>query len=160
MADGRKNHGGRRPGQGRKKGSGISNLISKVVKEKVDEILIELLKNEEFKTKSLKSIKDYSVFCGWIYIIKDKKSNLYKVGMTQRDTINQRMTLYHTNFIDIDIIYYDKVDYVIDLENELHSIIDIFEKGDWFKCNIETLCRLIYTISNHKHNGRTQKCTL
>ena len=151
------NRGGSRLNAGRKKGSGISSIVANAVKDRVDEILDELLKNDKIKQYAINTHNEYALFSGWIYIIKNLDNGFYKVGISQQQNINKRLSLYKSHSMDVEVIFYDRVNYVNDLENIVHESISHFEKGDWFKCDLAMLVSILQTITEHKHNGRTQE---
>lgn len=151
------NGGGSRKGAGRKKGSSVSNIIANTVRDRVDEILKDILKSKDVSTYAVDSYLEHSLFIGWIYLIKNKDTGLYKIGITQKKNINQRITQYKSHEMNVNVIFADRVNYVNELEDMIHSAIENFVKGDWFECDLNILCKILKIITEHKHNGRTQE---
>lgn len=143
------NRGGRRENSGRKKGSGLSNFI----KNRVDEMLFELLKNDEFKQKAQTEVNRFEMFSGWIYIIRNKQNGYYKVGITQSQNPNGRFSLYRTHDMDIELIFIESVDNCREIEEFIHSTMNEFRHGtsDWYKLNADIVLSVIKTINKHKY---------
>ena len=141
-------HGGRRDNSGRKKGSGISNFI----KNRVDEMLFELLKNDEFRSKAQSEVNRFEMFSGWIYVIRNKQTNFYKVGITQSENPNGRLSLYRSHDMDIELIFIESVDNCRELEEFIHSQLNEFRCGtsDWYSIKTDDVLSIIKTINNHK----------
>ena len=136
-----------KPGAGRKKGTGVSNKINTAV----NNFMSELLEDEEIKSQVIKELKQISAFQGWIYIIKDNNTGYYKIGVTQKENPNTRLSLYRSHKMDIKIIFIDIVDGVFELEEILHGMFQRVSIGDWFELSDQNIIEIITKISNFKH---------
>ena len=143
-------HGGSRKGAGRKKGTSVSAIISSIVDEKIESAVSEIMKNNKISEYIIKEHSQLSLDTGWIYLIKNKENNKYKVGYTSRKNLNTRLSLYKTHFIDIELIYSEKVNYVKELEQTIHDFISTFDKGDWFIADFVFMEKFLKTISKHR----------
>jgi hypothetical protein len=156
--DKRKNNGGSRKGAGRKQGTGVSTKIKKYV----EEMMLEMLKDESINNQIMVELKQLSLTSGWIYIIRDVNNNEVKIGVTQKENPKGRLSQYVSHKIDIELLFIDKIEDCFELENEIHISIERRRiKGDWFKLNSEDVYKIISTINNHKHktiyDGRWKK---
>jgi len=151
------NYGGSRVNSGRKKGTGFSNKV----KFYVDKMLVEMLEDNEVKKQIHKELSQLNLTSGWIYIIRDRVSNNYKVGVTQSDNPKVRLSHY-VNYIEIDLIYIEVIDNCFDVEALIHQKYHNNRiKGDWFKLNHENIINIIRNINEYKYskfyNGRWQE---
>lgn len=141
--------GGARKGSGRKRGTGLSNFI----RNRVDEMLFELLKNDEFKAKAKEEVSRCEMFSGWIYVIQNNTNGQFKVGITQGDNPNVRLSLYRAHGMDVELIFIDNVDNCRELEEFIHSNISKFfvGKSDWCELKHEHVLSIIKTINHYKY---------
>ena len=154
MAD---NRGGSRINSGRKKGTGLSNKI----KFYVDKMLTEMMQDQEVKKEVANEINQLTLTSGWIYVIKDRITNNFKIGITQNDNPKVRLSHY-VNYIEIDLIYIEYINNCFEVEALIHQKYHADRiKGDWFKlCNedVISIIRCINEIKYNKiYNGRWQK---
>ena len=145
-------HGGSRANSGRKKGSGTTNHVTRLVEDKIQEMVSDLLSDEKVKAQLKKEYSQLSTFQGWVYIIRNRENNLFKIGITQRNNPKTRLSLYLTHFMDIEVVYLDKVEHCNEVEEDLKSIVVEFKKGDWFECSLELLTLLLKTCTKNKHS--------
>ena len=141
--------GGARKGSGRKRGTGLSNFI----RNRVDEMLFELLSNEEFKSKAKAEVNNHEMFRGWIYIIRNNINGQFKVGITQGDNPNVRLSLYTAHGMDVELIFIENIDNCRELEDFIHSNISEFfvGKSDWCELNHEDVLSIIKIINHYKY---------
>lgn len=154
MENTKNNHGGSRKGAGRKAGSGIANKIASIVRERTDEILSELMSDPSCSKKILQSYTDENMFSGWLYIIKDESTGLYKVGITFRKRLNQRIATYTSHNMNVSVIYAQRFTDVENVEAECHSMIGKFVRGDWFVGDLQTLENVLTYLSKQVTDGR------
>lgn len=145
-------HGGSRKGSGRKKGTGYGG-ISSVVKKYVDEMMIEMAKDDRLKKSIQKDIKQLSITSGWIYIIKDETNNEIKIGVTQSNNPNNRLSLYTVHKMNIELIYIQNIEDCFDIEEIIHDKYNEKRvKGDWFNLSDLDVLNVIKIINNNQHN--------
>ena len=149
------NGGGSRLGAGRKKGTGLSGAIKKCV----DNLMVEMLNDEFIKEKINKDLIQLSLTDGWIYVIKDNKTNLIKIGITQKENPKQRLSQYLSHNMDIKLLFIDNVNDCFSVEDNIHQrISDKQIKGDWFNLSTEDVLGVFRIISESKYkkcfNGR------
>ncbi len=144
-----KNHGGSRKGAGRKKSSGVSSII----KKHVDAFMVDMLKDARIEGYVNSDLRQLSISSGWIYVIRDRSTDYIKVGVTQRKNPNERLSLYASHNMIIDLVFVDFVDDCFGVEDAIHSQIEQYRvKGDWFKLDDENVLGSIMIISKLKHN--------
>lgn len=145
MADG---HGGSRINSGRKKGTGFSNKI----KFYVDKMLTEMMQDQEIKKQIHTEINQLTFTTGWIYFIKDRISNNFKIGVSQSNNPKVRLSHY-VNYIEIDLIYIENISNCFEIEALIHQKFDANRiKGDWFKLSNEDVISIIRYINEIKYN--------
>ena len=143
------NGGGSRKNAGRKKGGGLSGKI----KSHVDKMMQDMLRDEVLKKQISSDLKQMSLTSGYIYVIKDLKTNFVKIGVTQRENPNTRLSLYTSHNIKIDLLHIDYVDNCFDLEDKLHkNIEDSCIKGDWFSLSNKQVFNIIREINKSKYS--------
>jgi hypothetical protein len=146
--DGRKNNGGARPGAGRKKGSGMSGII----KNHVDNFMLELLKEDQVKQTALSEYIQLEIDEGWIYVIRDDNTSFIKIGVTQKKNPSQRLNLYKSHNMEISLLFLDKVKHCFDIEGDIHAQIEAHrKKGDWFDLDVNDVMDVIFLINKHNH---------
>lgn len=85
---------------------------------------------------------------GYVYLIKAENTNDYKIGITRKDNVNDRIKQLQTGAADkLDIVYTFKSKYANLIENSLHRWFRKKRKeGEWFSLSgedvnvIKTLC--------------------
>ncbi len=145
--DKRKNNGGVRSGAGRKKGSGVSGKI----KMYVDEMMHKLIEDKELKKEIINDLIQMKFDSGYIYIIRDLETNFVKVGVTQRKNPKQRLSLYITHNMKINLLFIDYVENCFELEEEINQSLKNREKGDWFNLSFFEILQIVTKISKHKN---------
>jgi len=145
--DKRKKHGGSRNGAGRKKGSGVSCII----KKHVDNFMIQLLQDDCVKELIKKDLKQLSITSGWIYLIKDIDNGSVKIGVTQKDNPNHRLSQYVSHKMNVELLFIDEIEDCFEVENELHISLEMKRlKGDWFNLDDSDVLNIITIINKHK----------
>jgi hypothetical protein len=140
--------GGSRINSGRKKGTGFSNKI----KFYVDKMLTEMIQDNEIKKQVYNEINQLTFTTGWIYIIKDKVTNNFKIGVTQNDNPKVRLSHY-VNYIEIDLIYIESINNCFEIESLIHQKYNANRiKGDWFNLSNENIISIIRNINEIKYN--------
>jgi len=111
------------------------------------------LKNDEFRSKAQSEVNRFEMFSGWIYVIRNKQTNFYKVGITQSENPNGRLSLYRSHDMDIELIFIESVDNCRELEEFIHSQLNEFRCGtsDWYSIKTDDVLSIIKTINNHKY---------
>ena len=139
------NHKGGRPA-----GLGLSSQIARIVRDKTEEMISALLSHEAVKQKLIKERAENVFHSGWLYIIKDNLTGLYKIGMTTSKTPANRFSHYKAHNMDIDVIYVGKHDFIDGLETETLACVPKANKikGDWFICDMDILCDILRIITS------------
>lgn len=141
--------GGSRKGSGMKKSTDISNKIKKYV----NEFMENMLSDDDINNEATNQVKEILSDQGWIYIIMDNKTGLYKVGVTQRSNPKTRLSLYTSHNMNISLVFIDIIDNCFDVEGTIHGMFDRENNGDWFCLSSDELLMCIMEISNHKYKN-------
>ncbi len=87
------NHGGARPGAGRKKGVSRNSDLKKIVDDCFFSLYEKLKNDSKTYEKAINNVKQIELDLdsgGWVYLIHNKNNDNYKIGVTAQTKPKQR----------------------------------------------------------------------